>query len=173
MRRTALVFLCLLVGCRTNRPDSHKPDITPKARVQHFGPMINAELDEVSPDPETYRIALFTQNADGRRGLLRALGLAKVPEIDSAWREFLKAHPEKTEDALLAAFASAGILDEPLEPHSRQVVLDLGFSEDTEHPFGIIALFNQRNGGWRHIATFACVCSLGDSTDPLDDPKHR
>ena len=130
-------------------------------------------MDEEPPDPETYRTALFTENAEGRRGLLRALGLGKVPEVDSAWHEFLKAHPEKAEDALLAAFASAGILDQPLEPHSRQVLLDFGLSEDTEHPFGIVALFNQRNGGWRHIATFACSCALGDSTDPLDDPRHR
>jgi hypothetical protein len=135
--------------------------------------MIYAETDEVSPDPETYRTALFTENAEGRRGLLRALGLGKVPEIDSAWREFLKAHPEKSEEALLAAFASASILDEPFEPHSRQVVLDLGFSEDTDHPFDIVALFNQQNGTWRRIGTFACACSLGDSTDPLDDPRHR
>lgn len=135
--------------------------------------MLYAEMDEKSPDPETYRTVLFAENADGRRGLLQALGLGKVPEIDLAWQEYLKAHPEKAENTLLATFASAGIMDEPLEPNSRQVVLDLGLGEDTEHPFDIIALFNQRNGGWRHIATFACACGLGDSTDPLDDPKHR
>jgi hypothetical protein len=173
MRHAALIILCLLAGCRTNPSESQRPTTTSQAQVQHFGSMIYAEMDEESPDPETYRTALFTENADGRRGLLRALGLKGVPEIDSAWQEFLKAHPEKAEDALLAAFASGGILDEPLEPHSRQVVLDIGFNEDTEHPFGIIALFDQRSGGWRHIATFACACALGDSIDPLDDPKHR
>jgi len=132
-----------------------------------------AKMDEESPDPETYRGALFGENAEGRRGLLRAMGLERIQEFKAAWQEFLKAHPEKTEVAFLAGFASGSIMDEPLEPHSRQVYLEIGFGEDTEHPFGILALFNQRNGSWRHIATFACACGLGNSTDPPDDPRHR
>jgi hypothetical protein len=173
MRHAALIFLCLLGACKANPPGSQKPSAISEAHVRQFGPLIDVEMNEESPNPETYRTALFTQNAEGRRGILRALGLGKIPEIDSTWQEFLKAHPEKSEDALLAAFASASVLDEPLEDHSRQVVLDLGFNEDSEHPFGIVSLFNQRNGSWQHIATFACACGLGYSTDPLDDLKHR
>ena len=173
MRQAALVILCLLTGWGTKPPRGQRPAAISHALVQHLGPMIYAEMDEESPDPETYRTALFTENAEGRRGLLQALGLGAVPEIKSAWQGFLKAHPEKAEDALLAAFVSGTILDEPLEPNSRQVDLEIGFGDDTEHPFGLIALFNQRSGSWRHIATFACACGLGDSTDPLDDPRHR
>ncbi len=40
-------------------------------KVQQIGPLIYASMDEDSPDPETFRTALFTENNEGRSGLLR------------------------------------------------------------------------------------------------------
>jgi len=173
MRYETLILLTVLAGCRISQPANQSVNPTPHSDVQRFGPVIYVQTDRASPDPETYRSQLFSENANGRRDLIRALGLNDVPEFNSAWQEFLKAHPEKGEDALLGGFASASIMDEPLEPGSRQAVLNLGFNEDTENPFGIFALFDQRNGKWRQLGTFACACVLGYSIDPLDDPKHR
>lgn len=56
---------------------------------------------------------------------------------------------------------------------SKQIVLDAGFDETTDHPLEVRAVFDQKNGHWTHLATLACRCQMNDFEEPQNPhPGH-
>ncbi len=141
--------------------------ISVPADVQHFGPLLVVATHEDSPNPETYRADLFSDKAEERMRLLRAIGIESIPELRELWSEFLRDHAGEDQNKVIAQRISGGMLEWNFgEPGSKQVVLNAGFDDSTDHPFELRAIFNQKSGHWTHVATLACRCQMGDDAEP-------
>jgi hypothetical protein len=168
MKTAARVAACAVALAAAPLFTSAQSTIPVSPEVQHFGPLVVVAFHQDWPDPESYRSDLFTENAEGRRRLLRALGFESSPDLKALWLQFLKEHPEKDEEKILAEFASGGLLPSNLRlSKSEPLDLSLGFEGSSEHPFEIRGFYNLREGHWRHIATLACDCTMSDQTEPF------
>jgi hypothetical protein len=144
------------------------------ADIQHFGPLLVVATHEDFPDPETYRSDLFSDKAEERMRLLRAIGIESIPELHELWSAFLRDHAGEDQNRVIAQFISGGMLEWNFgEPGSKQVVLEAGFDEPTGHPLELRVVFNQKDGHWTHIATLACRCQMYDSGDPFNPHPGR
>jgi hypothetical protein len=122
---------------------------------------------EDSPDPEDYRSDIFTESADSRRRLLKALGMESSPELHALWERFLKEHPEKSEEKILSESVSGGLLPNNLRRTKLDPLdLDIGFEDASENPIEIRAFYRLNEGHWRHVATLACNCQMYERDDP-------
>jgi hypothetical protein len=137
------------------------------ADVQHFGPLLVVATHEDSPDPETYRGDLFSDKAEERMRLLRAIGIESIPELHNLWTAFLRDHAGEDQNRVIAQSIGGGTEELNFgEPGSKQVDLEAGFDESSDHPFELHAIFNQKDGQWTHIATLACRCEMGGYGEP-------
>lgn len=139
------------------------------ADVQHFGPLLVVATHEDSPNPETYRSDLFSEKAEERMRLLRAIGIESIPELHELWTAFLRDHAGEDQNKVIAQRISGGMLEWNFgEPGFKQVVLGAGFDESADHPFELRAVFNQKDGHWIHVATLACRCQMYDNGEPFN-----
>jgi len=137
------------------------------ADVQHFGPLLVVATHDESPNPETYRSDLFSDKAEKRMRLLRTIGIESIPELHELWTAFLRDHAGEDQNKVIAQTISGAMLEWNFgEPGSKQVVLDAGFDEQTDHPLELRAVFNLKDGHWQHVATLACRCQMGDDAKP-------
>jgi len=144
------------------------------ADVQHFGPLLVVATHEDSPDPETYRGDLFSDKAEERMRLLRAIGIESIPELHNLWTAFLRDHAGEDQNRVIAQSIGGGTEELNFgEPGSKQVDLEAGFDESSDHPFELHAIFNQKDGQWTHIATLACRCLMQESGDPVNSYSGR
>jgi hypothetical protein len=139
------------------------------ANIQHFGPLLVVATHEDSPNPETYRSDLFSDKAEERMRLLRAIGIESIPELHEIWSAFLHDHAGEDQNKVIAQFISGGMSEENFgELGSKQVILQAGFDESSDHPFELRAVFDLKNGHWRHVSTVACRCLMYDSGEPFN-----
>jgi hypothetical protein len=157
----ALVLSCAPLICEGNSVASVPADI------QHFGPLLVVATHEDSPNPETYRGDLFSDKAEERMRLLRAIGIESNPELHELWSAFLRDHAGDDQNKAIAQFISGGMMEWNFgEPGSKQVVLGAAFDESSDHPLELDAVFNEKDGHWTHVATLACRCQMGDDAEP-------
>jgi len=139
------------------------------AKVQRFGPLLVVATHEDSPNPETYRSDLFSDKAEERMRLLRAIGIESIPELHELWTAFFHDHVGEDQTKVIAQSISGGMDELNFgEPGSKQVVLYAGYDENTNHPFELRAVFNQKDGNWTRVATVACRCLMYDSAEPFN-----
>jgi hypothetical protein len=144
------------------------------ADIQHFGPLLVVATHEDSPNPETYRSDLFSDKAEKRMRLLRAIGVESIPELHEIWSAFLRDHAGEDQNKVIGQFISGGMMEWNIgEPGSKQVILDAGFDESTGHPLELHAVFNQKDGHWTHVATLACRCQMTDDAEPYNPHPGR
>lgn len=173
MKKSAYFALIFLAAACAHVLGAGSTVVTVPPDVQHFGPLLVVAFHDDSPNPETYRGDLFSEKADARMHLLRAIGIEAVPELHEIWSGFLLDHAGEDQNKVIAQFISGGMLDWNFgEPGSKQVVLFAGFDETTEHPLETDAVFNLKDRRWTHVATLACRCQMGDEGDPFGDPRH-
>ncbi len=141
----------------------------PPAGLQRFGPLVVVSFAEDAPDPVAFRDDLLSGNRDWRIRALRAMGIDSSPEVHDLWAAFLNDHSGQSDDKSLMQFISGGMLEWNFgEPGSKQAVLGAGFDELTDRPLEFSAVFNLRDGRWRHVATVACRCQMTDDAEPLN-----
>jgi hypothetical protein len=134
--------------------------------VQRFGPLVVVATHDESPAPETFRSEIFTEQKASRLRLIHRLGMDSIPALQEIWTVFLKDHAGE-EDRTITQFVSGGMLPSSIgEPGDKQIILDVGFDDTTEHPLEIRGVFNLRNGYWTHVATLACRCQMSDDEEP-------
>jgi len=106
--------------------------------------------------------------------LLRAIGIESIPELHDLWTAFLRDHAGEDQNKVIAQSIGGGTEELNFgEPGSKQVDLEAGFDESSDHPFELHAIFNQKDGHWTHIATLACRCQMYESGDPNNPHPGR
>jgi len=141
----------------------------PPPDVQHFGLLVVVAFHDDAPDPVTFRGDLLGDNQEERMRALRAMGIESSPELRELWTDFLHDHAGEGADKGVMQFISGGMLEWNFgEPGSKQAVLGAGFDEQTERPLELSAIFNLKDGRWRHVATIACRCQMSDDAEPFN-----
>ena len=166
----AVVLMLALArkGVGQNSVPSPPPD------VQHFGPLVVVSFNEDAPDPVTFRGDLLGGKRDDRVRALRAIGIDSSPELQKLWTAFLTDHSGENDDKVLMQFISGGMMEWNFgETGSKQAVLGAGFDELTDHPLELSAVFNLKDGRWRHVATIGCRCQMTDDAEPFNPHPGR
>jgi hypothetical protein len=169
MKRTVQCAVLLVAFCCPPLVGSADFVVSIPADVQHFGPLLVVATHDDSPAPETYRGDLFSDKAEERMRLLRAIGIESISELRELWKAFLSDHGSEDQNKVISQFVSGGMLEWNFgEPGSKQVDLDAGFDETTDLPLELRAVFNQKDGHWVHLATLACRCPMTDDAEPFN-----
>lgn len=166
--RLALAIALIGPVCGQSVPGNLPPEI------QHFGPLVVVAFDEASVDPITLRGDLLGGNKTERMHALQAMGIDSSPELRDLWASFLHSHSGQSDDKGAMQFISGGMLEWNFgDAGSEPVVLEAGFDELTDHPLELRGVFVQEKGQWRHVATVACRCQMGDEGEPFNiHPGH-